>query len=78
MTVQEHQLMIAMFGRQLQLIKALREALKSHGILERGDFAAFISATTTFAGTADGLIDETEKVYRETATQLGIDLPKLV
>lgn len=57
MTLQEHELMIGMFAKHLQLIKALAEALKSHGILERGDFAAFVSATTTFAGTADGLID---------------------
>ena len=70
--------MVGMFAKHLQMIRALTEALKSHNILERGDFKAFMSATVTFAGTSDNLIDETGAEYREIATALKIDLPKLI
>lgn len=78
MTPQEHQLIVGMFAKHLQMIKALTEAMKSHNLLERGDFQAFMSATVTFAGTSDDLIDATDRQYREIATALKIDLPKLV
>ena len=75
MTFQEHQLIVGMFARQLHIIKALTESLKSYGVLEEGDLKAFMAASVTFAGTADDLIDAAERMYREIATPLGIHLP---
>jgi hypothetical protein len=43
MTHQEHQLMVGLVAKQLQLIKALAALLKSREILDDGDLAAFMA-----------------------------------
>lgn len=78
MTHQEHQLVVAMFARQLHVTKAILEILKSNGLLDSGDLKAFMTASVTFAGSADNLIDGVEKMYRELATQLGVQLPSKI
>jgi len=79
MTVQEHQLVIDMFARQLKLTRTLAEILKSRGILEDDDMDVFYETMPAISGlTSDHWIDEAEKTYRRIATPLGIDLPTLV
>lgn len=75
MTHKEHQLIVGILAKQLQLIKALTEALKSADILKRGDFAAFVALATSGVGTSDDLINQAEKMYLDLAIPIGVEVP---
>lgn len=76
MTPQEHQLIIEMFKQQALAFAALVETLKSQGIVERGDLAAYDDLVCENEAARDALEKQVEDQYRGFATILGVtDLP---
>ncbi len=72
MTQKEHALMIAMFVREAKLIKIILEILRSRGIVETDDPAAFEALVRLDPKVISDLIDATEAVYWQTAKALGV------
>lgn len=66
--------MIGIIGRQLQIIKALTTKLESVGVLEAGDFSAFLAWTKSERKTTDALIDQAGTLYRSVAQEAGVDV----
>jgi hypothetical protein len=75
MTAEEHGLMIMMFARQTLLIRALKNALQSHGILSDDDFKAFAAFEFHAPPQANPVVLETLRVYLEVARVSGLDVP---
>ena len=72
MTSEEHGLILAVFARQLQLIKGLAALLESKGILEKGDITAFFSWAQTDEKVADDMIRIAREDYYRFAESLGL------
>ena len=76
MTEDEHRLIVSMFVQQSIRFKALLEILKSRGLLEGDDFAAFEDLTQKQVG--DEMLRATIDQYTEFAKDFGLQdsLPK--
>lgn len=76
MTPDEHQLIIEMFKHLTVVYAGLVEALKSRGVLERGDLQAFDALVTA---SSRKLVEQNiDELYRSTAAILGVTgLPSL-
>jgi hypothetical protein len=70
MTPDEHQLIIEMFKQQTLLYAGLVEALKSQGLLGKGDLAAFDALVS--ASSREGLEQRLEAEYLSNAKILGV------
>jgi hypothetical protein len=73
MTAEEHRLMISMLAVQMQLIKALTEALRSKEVLDRGDFLAFQTLIQSNDEVSQAILQDAYRVYLAHAKGLGID-----
>jgi len=73
MTPAEHDLIIAFFARQLQLIKTVMQILKSKEYITDDDFAAFEFAVTGDIVSNAGLLASTKAEYLELAKALGVE-----
>ena len=72
MTPEEHGLILAVFARQLQLIKGLAALLESKGILEKGDISAFFSWAQTDERVANDMVQIAREDYYRFAESLGL------
>jgi hypothetical protein len=73
MTDNEHKLILFMFTKQLTVMKAMLEALKSKGVFEHDDLTAYEQMVNSQpAMTADLLIAATMQ-YKAYAKLLGIE-----
>jgi hypothetical protein len=70
MTPEEHQLVIEMFKQQTLYYAALVEALKSRGILDRGDLQAFDDFVS--ASSREALERNVKAHYLEQCKVLGV------
>jgi hypothetical protein len=70
MSPQEHQLIIEMFKQQTLLYAGLLEALKSRGILGKGDLEAFDALVCS--SSRELLERHVEAEYQSNATILGV------
>ncbi len=73
MTPQEHGLMLAIFTRQAMLIKALADVMRSRGIIEFDDVAAFDSVVSQQEILALPVGLRTAHLYQEVAQSLGVE-----
>jgi hypothetical protein len=73
MTVREHQLIICVVARQAMLIKALTDALVSHGVLAQDDVPAFGAFLDSEPGVPVAMIERTEALYKSCAGVLGLE-----
>ncbi len=73
MTKEEHLLMISLFTKQAQFIKIILEILKSRGIVEHDDPAAFESAVRLDLDSNAALFQQTKAGYVRVAKGLGIE-----
>jgi hypothetical protein len=76
MTKEEHQLIIGLFAKQLQLYKTLMTILESRGIVESDDLQAYHVFTASSGKTTDELINHAKLIYRTIAVPLGLDVPE--
>lgn len=72
MTKEEHLLMISLFTKQVQFVKVILEILKSRGIVEHDDPAAFESAVRLDPESNAALIEQAKVAYVRLARGLGI------
>lgn len=71
MTIEEHEMMIAVLVQQLQLTKSILELLKSRDLLDSGDLAAFLSLTQT-QEAGESLVDAAHQLYHRAAKHAGV------
>jgi transcription initiation factor TFIIIB Brf1 subunit/transcription initiation factor TFIIB len=73
MTENEHRLMVFMFTRQTMLFRSLVELLKSRGVLESDDVAAFeslvVAQETSSRETLVSVVDQYSRFARELGLQ---------
>lgn len=72
MTPEEHLLVITVFAKQLQLIRTLFEILRSHEIVEAGDFDAFFSLITQHEQASGPLFDTAFAFYLRASKRAGV------
>jgi hypothetical protein len=78
MTPDEHQLVIEMFKNQTLVFAALVETLKSQGIVQTGDLAAYDEFVAGNEARRAALEQHVEEEYRRFAKVLGVTgLPSL-
>jgi hypothetical protein len=73
MTPFEHQLIVEMFKMQNQAFAALVEALKSQGIVQKGDLAAYDQLIVRSESGRSLLDSQVEEAYQGFATVLGVE-----
>jgi hypothetical protein len=74
MKSEEHALMITMFAKQLQLIEALGELLRSRCIMDEGDFDAFRALVHSDPERGGQLLLDAAELYKRVAEGLGIEI----
>jgi hypothetical protein len=74
MTQQEHSLMIAMFTRQAMVLQMLAEILRSRGIMESSDPAAFDFLVRQKEKLDPKALRLTSGLYQELAKTVGLDI----
>lgn len=72
MTPSEHFLMLAMFSRQAQAIKALLEILESRDIISGDDARAFQATVMMNPAMTGAIVDETALTYKKVAKTLNL------
>jgi hypothetical protein len=72
MTSREHILLITMFSKQLQLIKTLAEILRSRGVLDADDLAAFGALVRSDTDATLQMLEETKDLYLKAAKGFGV------
>jgi hypothetical protein len=72
MTPQEHELMATMFAKQLRYIELLVQILRSRGIVEGDDLAAFLSLVRADQGNKTAALRAAKAEYRKAAKEIGL------
>jgi hypothetical protein len=72
MTVDEHQMMRALFQHQTFVIKSLVEVLKSQGLVKEGDMAAYDALFCSNDIARSGLEQQVAFDYQEAAAIYGV------
>jgi hypothetical protein len=75
MTAEEHGLIVLMLARQTLQIRALKNALQSHGIVSDDDFKAFAAFEFHPPVQSNPVVVQTLQIYLEAAKALGLDVP---
>jgi len=75
MTLEEHEMLMLIFAKQAQMISALVELLKSRGIVEDDDMAAFHSLVSADAPASEELLHRTAQFYLKMAAASQVNLP---
>lgn len=74
MTNREHQLVIEMFKHQTLVFATLIETLKSQGIVQNGDLAAYDQLLSQDENLRNVLEKQVEDQYRDMARILGVNV----
>lgn len=72
MTTAEHQLIVEMFKNQRLIFDILIELLKSRGVVQSGDLAAFDALVSQSEAHRDELERQVGEEYQRSATILGV------
>lgn len=73
MTPDEHKLMVAVFTRQTMLIRALADALISHGVLQKDDVPAYGALLDSKPSELTQVTEGTLNLYRDIARTLKLE-----
>jgi hypothetical protein len=75
MTLEEHEMLMLMFAKHAQAMNILVEILKSRGVVEQDDVAAFHVAFTADSSSSEALLRHTAKAYLKAAKASQAILP---
>jgi hypothetical protein len=75
MTLEEHEMLMLLFAKQEQTIFVLLEILKSRGLIENDDIAAFHSVVIGDVAASESLLRRTAEAYLRTAKASQVILP---
>jgi hypothetical protein len=74
MTTQEHNLVVHMFAKQIQMLLAFLEALKAKGIMTEEEFREYQVLLLSQPGQPQNAMTQTRRQYESYAKMLGVQI----